>query len=185
MLLIYLVTAIICLAEPLVVEHNISTRTTIEGETLGAQMVITHKELFLIYSNADATVTAFDSKGEKKHTLLLESIGRGSYLGDSFTAFDDTLVFLNTVDMRLEYFDYSSGKWIQATPIPANLFTAPKEIDNFPVGITYENDQIFILSRKEKVSITYPHIRRIISPGSYTSDLVRVTQDSLFIGGTK
>ncbi|MGM0443716.1 MAG: hypothetical protein ACQEQV_05965 [Fibrobacterota bacterium] len=147
-------------------EHGLPQIGTREGETLGARALFVDDYGPVVYSDAASMVVFYTPEGTVRDTLILEGIGRGSYCGDDFVLRDDSLVFLNTVDMRLEYYRSENGKWILSRPLPADLCSGDSPADRLPLRIALQGDSLCIGSRTGWYS--YPSGRACAVRGAIT-----------------
>lgn len=168
------------------VAHRISTRETIEGETLGASIIKQKGSLLYIYSNNDRSITIYTTAGAYYGTIHPESIGRNGYLGDDFTLSKDTLYFLNSVDSRVEKFQLPSGKYLGATPFKTNIFDEEHPVLILPTRIAMFQNSLYIGNREKFLPLngtgeaipsrSHTHSKRSIHTNTMQ---YRITRDSL------
>lgn len=96
-------------------------RPTENGDTISIGAVFCDSTLVYFYNIANGTIVIYDTSGTRKNIVKLETIGRQTYAGDDFVARNNQLVFLNTIDRRLEIFDAISGKHLRAVTYPDNM----------------------------------------------------------------
>lgn len=135
-------------------KHQIPTRETIEGETLGAAVLKKIDTLLYVYSNSNRSLTIFTTEGAYHGTIYAESIGRNGYLGDDFTLSKDTLYFLNSVDNRIEKFLLPSGKHIGSQPIDADIFNERNPVLTIATQITLRENELYIGNMEKLVSLS-------------------------------
>lgn len=79
------------------------------GELITITAVTADSQNIYLYDMADRSIALFDTAGTFVRKVKLQSIGRGEYVGDDFIVRNNEAVFLNTVDLRLEFFDLQKG----------------------------------------------------------------------------
>jgi hypothetical protein len=96
------------------------------GDTLSIGAVFCDGSSVFIHDRAAGTMVVLNRQGKKTATVVLEGIGRDTYCGDDFIIKDSSLIFVNTVDKRLEYFSLASGKHLASLPLPQVLSSYPR-----------------------------------------------------------
>ena len=101
-----------------------TVRVTDDGDSVSIGSLYSRGGQILVYSLADGRMTTIDSSGSIVETVKPASVGRLTYLGDDFVVRDTELVFLNSVDKRLEFFGLHGGSHLRARPIPNDLLAS-------------------------------------------------------------
>ncbi|MBD3322165.1 MAG: hypothetical protein GF350_13790 [Chitinivibrionales bacterium] len=92
------------------------------GDTISIGGLFATAGSLYVYDMAEGRIVVIDSSGNIVTRIMLESFGRGTYAGDDFVVRDDEILFLNTVDKRLEVYDRETGAHTQSLPYPRNIF---------------------------------------------------------------
>jgi hypothetical protein len=106
---------------------NITPNRTGSGEIMTITAFTTDSASFFLYDMADRSIAQFDSNGIFLRKIVLQSIGRETYIGDDFVVRGSEAIFLNTVDSRLEYFNMNRGNLTKSLPYPRQIPTISQQ----------------------------------------------------------
>jgi len=99
--------------------------TNEQGEQLGISASFYDDSLVYLYNSANRSVIVVSTPAFQLLSVVsLQSVGRGTWVGDDFVVFDDTALFLNTIDYRLEYFSLKTGHHLRSVPFERDLFSS-------------------------------------------------------------
>jgi hypothetical protein len=102
--------------------ERLELRRTPEGEVMGVGAVFADSTGIYCYSLAGRKLLVYGSGGSFLREIPLETIGRGTWAGDDFVVLGDAVYFLNSIDMRIEVFELSTGRHRGALQLPTPLF---------------------------------------------------------------
>jgi len=106
---------------------DFSIRTNEAGDSISIGAAFSDGSQVWLHDLARGRVVRFDSSGRVAGAVTLESAGRAGYAGDDFVVRRDRILFLNTVDRRIEVFDAATGRHQGAIVYPADaLAQEPK-----------------------------------------------------------
>ena len=143
-------------------------RTDNQGNPLTVSAVFASENHVFVYDRASRRVVVFTASLAVVDTIALESIGRGTYVGDDFVAVDSTLVFLNTVDRKLEVFNRRTGEHIRALEYPYLHFAdQPRRSHRLIDRIFLDGDRI-MLGNRHAVFPVRPALRKAGKAGGAT-----------------
>jgi hypothetical protein len=97
------------------------------GDTLAIGAVFCDGSRVFINDQATGTMVVLDRQGRKNAVITLQGIGRGSWCGDDFIVHDSVIMFINTVDKRLEHFSMNSGRHLLSQPLPLDALAKEKK----------------------------------------------------------
>ena len=100
-----------CLAQPpsIIYKKNwgvdFKRKRTENGDTVSVSGIFCDKDKIYLYDQDRGAVAVLGLNGDIARVVDLAPVGRGTYFGDDFIIREKEIIFLNTVDKRLEYFD--------------------------------------------------------------------------------
>jgi len=145
----FLITPICCSSDkPLIFEPwngLFSLRQTESNDTISVSGLFYGSGRIFIYNLAEGKMAVFSEEGKLVESVTLASIGRNTYVGDDFIVTDGRIVFLNTVDKTLEFFDQKSGRHLKSLPYPQDALNGSQSrMERFITGIFLEAGRIML-----------------------------------------
>lgn len=129
-------------------EEEFDKRTDNQGNLQTVSAAFASRSHLYVYDRASGRIVEFDSDLAITGSIALESVGRGTYVGDDFVVRDSQFVFLNTVDRKLEIFDRTTGKHIRAPDYPYEYFAdEPRRSHRIIDRIFLDGDRIMVGNR--------------------------------------
>lgn len=127
---------------------NFIPQTTVQGEVLTVTSVASDSSSLYLYDLSDRTVAILNPDGIFLKKIPLQTIGRNTYVGDDFIVRKRQLIFLNTVDSRLEYFNIDNGVRLLSVQCPREIPEMTSDRRMRKVNkIFLDNGQIFLGNR--------------------------------------
>ncbi|NLD94372.1 MAG: hypothetical protein GX639_17085 [Fibrobacter sp.] len=127
---------------------NFVPQTTDQGEVLTVTSFASDSSSLYLYDLSDRTIAIFNPEGIFLRKIPLQTIGRKTYVGDDFIVLKQQLIFLNTVDSRLEYFNIDNGVRIRSIECPREVPDVSSERRMRIVNkIFLDNGQIYLGNR--------------------------------------
>jgi hypothetical protein len=127
---------------------NFIPQTTDQGETLTVTSIAADSTALYLYDLSDRTVAILNQEGIFLKKIPLQTIGRKTYVGDDFVVRKQQLIFLNTVDSRLEYFNINNGIRLLSIQCPRDIPGTTSERRMRKVNKIYlDNGQIYLGNR--------------------------------------
>ncbi len=127
---------------------NFIPQTTDQGEVLTVTSFASDSSSLYLYDLSDRTIAIFNPEGIFLKKIPLQTIGRKTYVGDDFIVRKQQLIFLNTVDSRLEYFNIDNGVRLLSIECPREITGVTSERRMRKVNkIFLDNGQIYLGNR--------------------------------------
>jgi len=96
---------------------------TESGDTVSIGAIFSDTAAIYIYNLANGSIVQLDRTGSIVKQVSLQPIGRRTYFGDDFIVTNNECVFLNSVDRRFDFFEYTNGTFSHSVPFPDPLFS--------------------------------------------------------------
>jgi hypothetical protein len=123
-------------------------QTTDQGELLTVTAIASDSSALYLYDLSDRTVAILNPDGIFLKKIPLQTIGRKTYVGDDFVVRKQQIIFLNTVDSRLEYFNVENGIRLLSIQCPRDIPGTTNERRMRKVNKIYlDNGQIYLGNR--------------------------------------
>jgi hypothetical protein len=127
---------------------NFIPQTTDQGEVLTITSIASDSSSLYLYDLSDRTIAILNPEGTFLKKIPLQTIGRKTYVGDDFVVRKRQLIFLNTVDSRLEFFNIDNGIRLFSIQCPRELPDVTNERRMRLVNkIFLDNGQIYLGNR--------------------------------------
>jgi hypothetical protein len=127
---------------------NFIPQTTDQGEVLTITSIASDSSSLYLYDLSDRSIAILNPNGEFLKKIPLQTIGRKTYVGDDFIVRKRQLIFLNTVDSRLEFFNIDNGVRLLSIKCPSEIPEVTSERRMRMVNkIFLDNGQIYLGNR--------------------------------------
>jgi hypothetical protein len=125
--------------------NRIKIVTTEQGEKLAVAAICADADRIYLYHRGERTLLCYDTAGRHIRTIALESIGRNTYVGDDFVVRDSLVLFVNSIDRRLEQFDLTTGRHLSSRSLPEEPFkSAPKRSQRIIDRIFFDSKTVLV-----------------------------------------